>query len=155
MPPAAHAASDPTPGPRHPAPERARVSRLALWTGIFGGPFWWTVQLLVGYGLVAHNCYPAAVPRPRPVFEGTRAAVVWVSALALAGTLGAGLVAVRSWRATRGEKDGGTQEATHLLHNAEGRTRFMAMGGLIMSGLFLFGVVAGAMPLVVGRVCAW
>ena len=153
MPPAAApTASHPTPDAGYPAPHRGQVSRLALWTGIFGGPLFWGVQLLVGYGLVAHNCYPEAIPHHRPVFAGTHGAVLLVSVVALAGTLGAGLVALRSWRATSDERGG---QATHLLHNAEGRTRFMAMAGLIMSGLFLLGVLTAAMPLVVGRVCSW
>lgn len=143
---------DRRPDDRHPAPHRDQVSRRALWAGIFGGPLCWGVQVVLGYGYIAHTCYPEAVPHHRPIFAGAHGAAVGLSALALAGTLGAGLVALRSWRATHDEKGG---QAAHLLHNAEGRTRFMAMAGLIMSGLFLLGVLITAMPLVVGRVCPW
>jgi hypothetical protein len=57
---------------------------------------------------------------------------VSLAALAVGG--GAVAVAARSWRATRGETGGGRHRA---LETGEGRTRFMALAGLLTGLLFL------------------
>ena len=128
----------------HPSPHRDRVPEWALWGGIFGGPLAWAVQTIVNYSFVAHNCFPQADPRPSPVFGGMWDVALAVSAVALLGTAGAGLLALRGWRATRGEMGG---ETAHLLHHAEGRSRFMAISGLLMSGMFAGAVVTSVLPL--------
>jgi hypothetical protein len=55
-----------------------------------------------------------------------------------------GLVAWRSWRRTREERPG---SAHHLLDRGDGRTRFMAMCGILTSVLFLVALVFGTAAL--------
>jgi hypothetical protein len=59
------------------------------------------------------------------------------------------LVSWRNWQISGAEKAG---SALHLLEGGDGRTRFMAMVGMISSGLFLLAVFAAlaAFYLVVG-----
>jgi hypothetical protein len=134
----------------HPAPAEHRVALAALWFGLFGAPTIWSIQLMLNYSLVAHACYPASEPLSAPVFGGLRGTVIAASVVALAVALGAAATAWRSWRATRQEHRGG-EEA--LLEVGEGRTRFMALAGLLVSGLFILGVIMNAIPLFIIQPC--
>ncbi len=134
----------------HASPHRDRVPVWTLWGGLFGGPLCWAVQLIVTYSLVAHSCFPQADPLGVPLVGGTWGLAFGVSVIALLGTGAAGMLALRGWRATRDEKDG---EAAHLLHNADGRSRFMAISGLILSALFAGAVVTTMLPLFMLRPC--
>ncbi len=53
------------------------------------------------------------------------------------------MTAWKSWRATR-EEEGGEQE--ELLEVGEGRTRFMALAGMLLSALFGLAVLFNAIP---------
>ena len=139
-----------TEGSAHAAPHRAQVPRWALWTGVFAGHVLWSVELLANYAFVAHSCYPTALPRAAPTWGGVWGLALAVSVVATLGTAAAGGLAYRSWRATRDEK-GGSSES--LLDTAEGRTRFMAMSGMLLSGLYLLTVLATGLPLVMVPRC--
>ena len=141
----------------HPAPHRDRVSRLALWTGVFGVPALWSLQTLVAYPVLAHYCYPQRDPLGRPEAGGVWTTALVVSIVALVGSLAVAAVAWRSWQATRDERHhgapGGMPQSTSVGEVGEGRTRFMAFGGLMISGLFLLGVLFNSAPLFVVPTC--
>jgi small-conductance mechanosensitive channel len=132
------------------APQRHRVSPWALWFGLFGAPLVWSVQLLVGYGVDAHSCFPHTVRRLAPAFGWTWGLQFVVGIAALAGSLLALLVAYRSWRATASEDRGGHG---HLLDVGEGRTRFMAFSGILVSALFTLAVLLNWVPLFIVPTC--
>ncbi|GJG89634.1 hypothetical protein tb265_48150 [Gemmatimonadetes bacterium T265] len=145
------------PPPDHPAPHRDRVHPLALWVGLFGVPVLWSLQTLVDYPVLSHFCYPQRIPLARPEAGGVWTTALVVSLVALAGSLAVGAVALRSWRATRDEHQhgapGGMPRATSVGEVGEGRTRFMAFAGVMISGLFLLGVVLNGVPLFVVPTC--
>ena len=127
----------------HPAPARGRVSLSALWFGLFGAPAAWSVQTLVNYTVAAHGCYPRLVPLASPVTGALRGIVFGVSlAMLVVGGAATG-VAWRTWRATREEHQGSSGRAdrhdmrTALLETGEGRTRFMALAGVLTSLTFV------------------
>lgn len=124
----------------HPAPARGEVGLGALWFGLFGAPGAWSVQLLVDYAVAAHTCFPRLYPLAIPTIGhgGLRATTVVVSVVFLAIGVLAGLTALRSWRATRHETGGHGHWA---LDTGEGRTRFMAMSGLITSAIFVIAML--------------
>jgi hypothetical protein len=130
----------------HPVPEDRGVTPPALWFGLFGAPVAWSLQLLTSYALVAHGCYPDAEPMTMPVVPGLRTLVLGTGAAALVVALLAGSSAWRSWRATQ---DG--HEA--LLEAGEGRTRFMALAGMLLSAVFVLGIVMNVVPLLMLRPC--
>ena len=134
----------------HPAPAEHRVALGALWFGLFGAPVVWSIQLMLNYGLVAYSCFPGSEPRTTPLFGGLRITVLVAGVVALAIALAAGITAWRSWRATRHEHPG-SHEA--LLEVGEGRTRFMALAGMLVSGLFVLGVIMNAIPLFIMPLC--
>jgi len=122
----------------HPSPHRDRVSPWAMWFCILGAPTAWSIQQLVNSPLFAHGCYPKDVPIAEPIWSNAFGVALWVELVALAVCIAAGLTAWRNWRRTRGEKEG---SGHHLVESGDGRSRFMAMVGMICSGLFLLSTV--------------
>jgi hypothetical protein len=134
----------------HPAPRRGIVPLPRLMFGIFGAPAAWALQTIVNYGVVSHFCYPGDAPVRSPTFGGVRGVAVLVSAAALLVVLLALVTAYRSWSATR---HGHHQEHHELLEIGEGRARFMAFAGVLLSAVFLFAVLMNALPLITNTVC--
>ncbi len=153
-------------GAGHPAPAREHANTAALWFGIFAAPAAWSVQTLVNYSLAAHSCYPALTPRSTPLFGGMWTVTLIVSLVATAVGVAAGCYAYREWTRTRGEtgasdgrgaadralqgsqqgggsggaggvRAGGTPDVRSALEIGEGRTRFMAMSGILTSIVFV------------------
>ena len=141
----------------HPAPARNEVSKTLLWFGLAGAPFAWTVQTLVDLAITSHGCYPRIFPLAAPMLAGLRAIVLTVSLAALIICIAATMAAFRTWGQTRhehqtssgrGEQHG---HAAALLETGEGRTRFLALSGLMTSVVFTIAVLAhGVSVLIVG-----
>ena len=138
----------------HPAPHRAVVGVLALAFGVAGGPLAWGVHLVVNYGIASHACFPGAVAaqpaaaRRQAVCGGSCSASI---SIAIAVAAAAALVSYRSWRATRREFAG---RAGDLIEIGEGRTRFLALWGLLTGVGFLLAVVFDGVALWVVPLCA-
>ncbi len=132
----------------HLSSGRHQVSLTALWFGLFAAPTVWSLQLLLLYPVVAHACFPRDRPLSVPLLSTP--VVLLVSVVALAVAAAAGLIALRSWRSTRAEHHAGEE---HLPETGEGRSRFMALGGMLLSGLFLFGIVMNGLPFLLLRPC--
>jgi hypothetical protein len=122
---------------RHPTVYRSRGLLFALWFGIGAAPTSWFLQLAVGYWAWAQRCYPADVPlsgQTAPALPATLLALDALCAVvAVAGFAAAFLV----WRPLRAETPAGTV----LVHIAEGRTRFLAVWGMLSSGCFLVAIL--------------
>jgi hypothetical protein len=134
----------------HPAPHRAAVGRNALWFGLFGGPFFWSAQLIVTYTLAAHACFPQRQPLIRASSPAAWIAACAVIVIAFIGCIAALVTSTANWRATRTEKSGADAA---LLEAGEGRTRFMAYAGILLSALFTGGVVLSALAVLLVPVC--
>jgi hypothetical protein len=146
-------AGDSTSAPRrqpHPAPHRARVGRWTTWFSILGAPLAWSLQLLINASLSAHGCYPHDVPLAVPLWGHLDAAAAGVEAVAAAVCFAAGFAAWLNWRRSRGEKAG---NAHHLVESGDGRTRFMAMVGMMTSALFLIATGFAALNLTTVPAC--
>lgn len=135
----------------HPSPARKKVSLAALLFGLAGAPFAWAGQLLAGIVVAMRLCGPWGAAE-------IRAASLWISAGAVAIALAALGASWRSWRAT--QEEGGhiqPQEGfghQHAAQVGEGRARFMAMGGLLMSTMFLAAVLFSLSVAAFGARCA-
>ncbi|MEO7986219.1 MAG: hypothetical protein ABI766_06770 [Gemmatimonadales bacterium] len=138
------------PSASHPAPAEHAVALGALWFGLFGAPVVWSIQLVLNYALVTHACFPASNPRATPTFDGLWTAVLVAGVVAALIAVAAGVTAWRSWRLTRQEHHGGDEA---LRDAGEGRTRFMAVAGMLLSTIFLFGIVMNALPLFLVPTC--
>jgi hypothetical protein len=122
----------------HPAPHRDRVGRLAIAFGLGAAPAAWGVQLLFNASLASHACFPKDVPLAAPSWTSVTSVVVAIAILALVICLFATLVAWRSWLRTATERPG---SAHHLLESGDGRTRFLAMAGMMSGALFSIAIV--------------
>lgn len=122
----------------HPSPQRRRVGLAALFFGLGAAPFAWNAQLLLSTALSGHACYPRDVPLALPIWNGAWGILLAIGLAALALAVTGGLVSWRNWRRTQDEAGG---SAHHLLDVGEGRTRFLAMFGLLTSFLFALGIV--------------
>ena len=109
----------------HPAPHRHRVALGALLLGLIAAPLAWEVQVLASSAIAVHNW---------------RTALFAIAAVCIATALLGGVIALRSWRLTFGEFPG---SAHHLLDRGQGRARFMAMCGVLVSLLFLYALLFG------------
>jgi len=99
-----------------------------LWIGGLAGPLAWFLHQQVSYGLATLNCAATAT-----LVLHAMTAVALLIALAGAG------IAWMSWRRTGGEwpaRSDGTVA----------RSRFMALGGLLLSALFFLVIVAQGLP---------
>lgn len=132
----------------HPAPERSRVALAGLWFGFLAGPAAWTAQTLVDTALTSHGCFPRLVPLSSPTLGGLRGVLFVVGVVAIALCVAGGLVSWRDWMRTRDEHHSRSGKAAQhgqpaaLLETGEGRTRFMALSGLLTSVTFLIVVIA-------------
>lgn len=121
----------------HPAPQRDRVSLAALLFGIAAAPLFWLGQMMLGFGVTAYVCYPGDHPLPPPAPGALPGVLIGFDVVALIACAVGGIVSYRSWLLTRSEKAGSD---SHALHTGEGRTRFMALWGIIAS-LWFFAAI--------------
>ncbi len=123
---------------QHPSPHRHRVRAWALAAGLIAPPIAWAMQLIASFALAAHACYPRSAPAPEPTWQGL-VGVLWaLSGVAIAIGLASAALSWRNWSRTRHEKPG----SGHALVDAgEGRTRFLAMCGLIVGSAFVIALL--------------
>lgn len=148
---APHATSGKAPG--RLGPYRRRGGALMLLFGLLGAPAAWVLQTEIGETLAAQACFPhrsaLAVPQwswLMPVLD-----VMSVGAL-LIGVAGV-WVAWRGWRTTRAARP---DPVSPVSDAGVGRTLFLAAAGFMLGLLFLVGLVAtGLAVLLVSPCSAW
>ncbi|HKO16137.1 MAG TPA: hypothetical protein VJU87_07855 [Gemmatimonadaceae bacterium] len=141
-----------TAAPGRPAPERGMVAPWRLWFGLFGAPAAWALELIVNYALASHFCFPSDTPLATPTWRGTRLTTGIVSVVLVLVCVAALWTAVSAWRSTRA---GHTAEHHHVGETGEGRVRFMAFAGILLSSVFLYGALMNAVPVMVMPLCTY
>jgi len=116
--------------PVHPSPHRAKTSLAALLYGLCAAPVAWCTGELVNATLAQEACFPGTEPLQLPTITNLHGLQFAVMALSLLISASAAWVALQAWRATRFEHDGGPHT---LLAIGEGRSRFMALAGILTS----------------------
>jgi hypothetical protein len=134
----------------HPSPDRHNVSLSALFFGLVIAPLPWSVQSVAGYVITTRACFPADVPRTGPLGSGVEGLLLVLNLAAIAAQVAGLAIASRSWLATRREYRG---SAAHLLEIGEGRSRFLALCGMIVSAGFLVGTLFTTAALLVTPEC--
>jgi hypothetical protein len=130
--------------PRAPRPT-------ALWFGLFGAPAAWAVMFMVSYGMSAHFCYPQDMPLSTSTFGGLRVVLGVVMLAAIVVAAAAAGIALKSWRATSNDAVGILQ----ALEMREGRAHWMALGGVLVSVLFLFLILLSGVPVLLVPPCSY
>jgi hypothetical protein len=108
-----------------------------MWLGLFLAPAAWFAQLTVDTFAISQGCFPKDVPLAAPLAP-VMPFVYGADIVALALAVVAVLVAFANWRKTREERPG---REHHLIESGDGRTRFMSMSGMLVSGIVLVAVV--------------
>jgi hypothetical protein len=137
-------------GTKHPAPERGNASLWSLSFSLAAPPLSWSLQSIVGYGIYSEACYPGDTPRTMPLLPGMWGLLLMLNVAALVIGVIAISVAYRNWNATRRETGGDSQ---HLIERGEGRTRFVAMWGLLLGSGFVVATVFSSVALLISPLC--
>jgi len=124
--------------PDHPSPHRAKTGLAALLYGLVGAPAAWAVGQMVSATLAQEACFPGTEPLAIPAIANLHRLHLVVLVISLLVSTSAALVALGAWRATRHEQAGG---AYALLSIGEGRSRFMALAGMMTSVGFFVGTL--------------
>ncbi len=127
-----------TPHPESGEPSHYRRVSLALAYALFAAPAIWLLMWSVGYGVASEACYPGDSPLLRPAFGPVNVIGLGLLLVTVAVSLGGVVTGWRIWRRTREEHRGNHE---HLMEIGEGRTRFLALCGLLASGLFALATV--------------
>ena len=124
----------------HPAPQRHHVGLMILAAALVATPAIWGLRLVLNFALASYFCFPGSI-RHYALPGWTWPTLLGVDALAIAVAVVAAVVSWRNWQQTRDESAAGGP----LIEIGEGRTRFLALWGL-MTGIGF--AVAGAFDLV-------
>jgi hypothetical protein len=119
----------------HPAPHAGRVSATESCFGLLAGPLAWFAQLSCGYALASGPCFRGGyrLSAPHSDLNWTWPAMVVLTAVAIAISLAGFMVSMRAFNRTREEAQGG---AHHLMEVGAGRTRFLALWGMVLGAGF-------------------
>jgi hypothetical protein len=135
---------------RHPAPHRHEVSLFALGFGLAAAPLAWAAQTIIGYALSSHACFPGDTPRTAPLYAGAGQIALAINLIAIMVAAVAWAAAYRSWQATRDENDG---QLHRLVEIGEGRTRFLALCGVLTSLGFLVAMIFASVAILLVPLC--
>jgi hypothetical protein len=139
----------------HPAPHRGRARPLYLLAGLVAAPLAWIIQICTCEALASQACFPTRHPLPEAALGSLLHLIAVVSgACFVIGSAGiaAGWV---SWRATsRDRAEGSEGQAQGLFDSREGRTRFLAIVGILGSSVFMLGLMLTAMTALFVSPCA-
>jgi len=136
-----------------PSPQRERAWSAAVAFGLLGGPGAWFIQLCSGYPLATWPCFPHDL-RGTSVVPGSGWTWPALIAILIAGVLlalGAFLVSWRTWQRSQLQASGAQREALEI---GAGRTRFLALWGMIYGAGFAIATLITAVAYIVLPRCA-
>ena len=117
-----------------------------LWAGVALAPAAWSVAELVGYFLVARACDRALAGAAIDARVVQGAVAVVLGLIAVIGLV----IAIGNWRRVRDTGETGKADAAPRW----GRAKFMALGGVIASSLFVVGIAFFALPPLLVNACS-
>ena len=118
----------------------------SLLAALLGGAGAWTVHLLASYTLVAYACASG--------WGGARLAIALLTALALAGAVGSGLLARRLWVRARATDRPTDDTWDSRMGDRTARVSFLMVVGLVLAVLFGIGIAYAGFPLLLVPLCA-
>jgi len=123
-------------------------SSKTLWFGMFASPVFWSLHLLIGYSVSEAACMTNLLGFP--IF-GISALLVFLVALTLLAMVGIAWNAWWSFRSWRFYARQNPEEEFPL--QAYDRDEFLALSGLLLSGIFFFLLLINLYPILVLRPC--
>ncbi|HZU77825.1 MAG TPA: hypothetical protein VFA70_13735, partial [Dehalococcoidia bacterium] len=134
----------------HP-PQARTIGILVLLIGFLTGPIVWSLHLVVSEFLISAACAPGAHGSSGFALFGVAG---WrVVLLAETGALAflvflAGLISFRAWR-----QSGIGEQVTGAAGGAPGRSGWMALAGVALSAMFLFGILLAGLGIFWMDIC--
>ncbi len=125
-----------TPVPAHPAPQAHRINELMLAMSFLAAPIAWAGSLTVKYATTSSLCGRSTNESD----PSLNALLYSIDAIAFVIALATILISWRHWQLTKEEASG---EITELAEIGEGRTRFLALWGMLMGGMFAAAIFFG------------
>jgi len=124
-----------------------------MFFGVLGGPLAWFIQLCAGYALASAPCFRDGVRviAPLPVLQWTWPAMIIAMLASVAIALLALGVSWRVFRRTQQEAGGGS---VHFLEMGAGRTRFLALWGVLLGSAFAIATAMTALAFTLLPRCA-
>ncbi len=117
----------------HPAPHRDRVGLGLLALVLIAVPCLWGLRLVVNYAIDSYFCFPDAVRHN--ILPGWAWPLLLALDLVCIAAAAAGVfISYRNWQITREEA---AASGAPLVEIGEGRTRFLALWGLLIGIGFL------------------
>ena len=115
--------------------------------GIAAGPASWIAQLTLGYGLSSYACFPGDRPRATAL-PGAEHGVLLVINLACLALALAGL-----WVSVAGLRRGRAGDAEPVPATLTGRSRFLAMCGVLSASAFAIAILFDTPSTLAVRLC--
>jgi hypothetical protein len=119
----------------HPAPHRDRVRLAGLIGALFLPPLAWSLHLVANYSVAVRSCYPDGAPQVSPSLDKLWLILIIVDVVSLVISATAAAMAYRNWTASAREL---AETDSPMVETGEGRTRFLAIWGLLIGiGFFV------------------
>ena len=135
----------------HPAPHRHRFSTSWLIAALVAPPLGWSLHLVANYALASHSCYPMDVPKS-PVHPGLLwGSLIAIDVISLVLSAASAFIAYSAWQSSRQEM---AEHRSKMVETGEGRTRFLAAWGLLISVLFFITVASDSASLWILKSCS-
>lgn len=135
--------------PARQGPRRRRGGALMMLFGLMGAAAAWVLQTDIGETLAAQACFPHRSALAAPRWSWLMPALDVISVVALLIGVAGVWVAWQGWRsAARRDPASPASDA------AVGRTRFLALAGLILSLLFVVGLIATGLAVLLVAPCS-
>jgi ABC-type sugar transport system permease subunit len=106
----------------------------------------WALHLLICYALVAIDCRWEWFTFRLFDLAGIRVVLLAITLVAAIGVIAGGVVSFRDWRGLRADDRAEERDPTE-------RFRFMTYSGMLLSGLFLLGLLWTIVPLLLYAIC--
>jgi hypothetical protein len=113
----------------------------SLWFGLLAGPIAWSIYFLVGYGLTEFVCKLGQLEFRIWGLAALSAIIMGLTLVALLVTLYAGFLAYRNWQRVKEDEPEEVQPSP-----PEENSRFLALVGLLLSGLFSLVILLTGIP---------
>ena len=118
------------PGPVTPRRTINMPAAGMLFFGLLAAPLAYAAVLVIWYAVAAYACYPGREMLARPLWPGFPGALAMIGSIAFVLCLAGCVISWRSWQDTREEQPGSSHA---LLEVGEGRSRFLAMAGILVA----------------------
>lgn len=145
--------NDAFPHDAHPPSQRGNAVAALLFLGLLAGPVVWGLQLVANYSIASHACYPGDKPHLGSLMSGHTVwtAVLIVNLVAVALAIAGAALSFQRWRESRAEAAG---SATHAVEAGEGRSRFLALWGVMTGCGFLLAILFNTLAIFLVPQCS-